>query len=209
MAIISKYPFAFVARLHIMLSGSYRHLVYDAHQAGAPQQMGATSVDSSAFETFVHAHERQIVNYLWRMTGEEQVALDLAQETFLRAWEHFTQIHTYNNPRAWLFRVATNLALTYRTRRASPIGAATPFDEDFGPATSDPARRVVESEMVRQTLQALSPKRRATLVLREVYGMSAGDISQILNMTTNAVKTTLCRAREQFREIYEREGEQQ
>jgi RNA polymerase sigma factor (sigma-70 family) len=170
--------------------------------AGTPR---AAQGDVVAFEGFVRQYERLILNYLWRMVGEEQAARDLTQETFLRAWEHFAKISGYENPRAWLLRVATNLALTFRTRRRAPVGAAVPLDDLNAPFASDPARGIVESEMVRLTLQALAPRERALLVLREVYGQSIDDIAGILGMTRDAVKTALCRARERFRTLYEQE----
>lgn len=159
------------------------------------------------FERFVRAHERAILNYLWRMTGEEQSAYDLSQEAFLRAWQHFATVRGYAQPRSWLFRVATNLALTYLHRRAAPVGAATVLDELNDPAGSDPARQFIESEIVRQILLQLSPKRRAALVMREVYGLSVAEIAQALGMTIDAVKMTLYRAREQFRDLYAREDQ--
>src|SRR5579872_4871505 len=66
------------------------------------------------FENFFHDFEQPIFGYLWRMIGDEQTASDLLQETFVRAWQHFSQISGYDRPGAWLFRVATNLALNYR-----------------------------------------------------------------------------------------------
>lgn len=168
----------------------------------------ATSAEIAAFEAFVQRYERLILNYLWRMTGEEQSAYDLLQETFLRAWEQFPKIARYQNPRAWLFRVATNLALSLRARRQGPVGMALPLDATNDPGASDPARHVVESELVRQTLQTLAPRSRAMLVLREVYGLSIEEIAGVLEMSRDAVKMALCRAREQFRTTYEREERQ-
>ncbi len=188
----------------------WRHLLAQiGNMASQGQgQPRSQSGEAAAFEEFVHRYERLILNYLWRMTGEEQSARDLTQETFLRAWQHFSKITNYDNPRAWLLRVATNLALTLRTRRHAPVGGAILLDDTNAPSASDPARRVVESEMVRLALQALSPRARALLVLRELYGQTIDDIAGILGMSRDAVKTALCRAREQFRMIYEREEAQ-
>ena len=55
----------------------------------------------------MRAHERPILNYLWRMTGDEALAYDLTQEVFLRAWQRYSVIHGYEQPRAWLFRELT------------------------------------------------------------------------------------------------------
>src|SRR5512146_3507771 len=63
------------------------------------------------FEDLIAGRESDIFGYLWRLTGDEQAAYDLCQETFLRAWQQFGKIQHYDQPGAWLFRVATNLAL--------------------------------------------------------------------------------------------------
>ncbi len=171
----------------------------------APQSMAV----NAECEGFVEDHQRAILNYLWRMTGDEQAALDLTQEVFVRAWQRFDTLRTYEQPRSWLFRVATNLALTHLKRRASPILAATSLDaecDEGDRATGDPAWRLAESDHVRRTLLQLSPKRRAALVLREVYGLSAAEVGQTLGMSETAVRMALHRAREQFRDLYTREG---
>jgi RNA polymerase sigma-70 factor, ECF subfamily len=169
-------------------------------------QKSVTQVD--AFESFVRRFERQTLNYLWRMTGEEQSAYDLTQEVFLRAWRHFATISQYEQPRAWLFRVATNLALTHnssRKRHAPPLSDMSLLPDDM-PDSSDPVRRFAESEVVRQIPLQLPPKRRAALVLREVYGLSRVEVGAALGMSETAVRMSISRAREQFRVLY-REGE--
>jgi RNA polymerase sigma-70 factor, ECF subfamily len=156
------------------------------------------------FETFFHHYQSQVIGYLWRMTDNEQLVLDLCQETFFRAWQHFEQIREYPQPGSWLLRVATNLALQDIRRRSSPVGAAKPFENEIDPAVSDPGRRFAESELVRQTLLALSPKQRALLVLREVYGLPFEEVGAILGMSVSATRMALSRAREQFRQTYRR-----
>lgn len=162
----------------------------------------STRADDAAFEAFVLLHERQILNYLWRMTGDEDAAYDLTQETFLRAWRHFAQVRDYAEPRAWLFRVATNLALTFRQRRAVAASRMAPLPEDGGPSASDPGRMAAERDMVREVLLALPPRRRAALVMREVYGVPAEEVAEILGISRDALKMLLSRAREQFRTLY-------
>lgn len=158
------------------------------------------------FERFIREHERPVLNYLWRVTGEEQTAYDLTQEAFLRAWQRFETIRDYDQPRSWLFRVATNLALTQLKRRSLLGGPPRVLDADRDPAASDPARRLAEGDLVRRVLLQLSPQRRGALVLREVYGMSAAEVGHILGISDTAVRMALHRAREQFRELYLREG---
>ena len=157
---------------------------------------------SAGFEAFFREHERRIFGYLIRLTGDEQTAHDLTQETFLRAWLHFARIAHYDAPAAWLFRVATNLAVSHQRRRGSPVGAAQLLGDDSGPVRSDPTRHYVERDAIQQTLMELSENQRAALVLREVYGLSCEEIARALGISRDAAKVTLFRARERFRARY-------
>jgi RNA polymerase sigma-70 factor (ECF subfamily) len=160
---------------------------------------------ADTFESFFRRFERDILGYLCRMTGEEQAAYDLSQETFLRAWQHYTKVCDYDRPRAWLFRVATNLALNYLRGRPAHADLAAIGEREGHPASSDPAWRLAERDLVRQTLFDLAPKQRAALVLREVYGLSCEEVAQTLGISRDAAKMLLSRARERFRERYGRE----
>jgi RNA polymerase sigma-70 factor (ECF subfamily) len=161
------------------------------------------------FEAFFRQYERQVVACVWRITGDEQTAHDLSQETFVRAWRHYAQIRGYEQPGAWLLRVATHLALNEQRRRASPTASAAPFADDDAYdalARSDPNLRFVERDLVEQTLLELTPQQRAALVLREVYGFSCEEIGRTLGASRDAIKMTLWRGREQFRLHYLRKG---
>ena len=164
----------------------------------------ASSAHPDDFEAFFLQHEHAIFGYLLRLTGDEQSAHDLSQEAFLRAWQHYDKIRGYDHPAAWLFRVASNLAISHLRRRSSPVGSAKLLGDDDSPARSDPAMRFIEVDLVEQTLLELPPKQRAALVLREVYGFSCEEIGVTLGMSRDAVKMSLWRAREQFRVRYVR-----
>jgi RNA polymerase sigma-70 factor (ECF subfamily) len=189
----------------------------DAHTSNAD-----ATTPQAEFEAFFRRHHQDIFSYLWRMTGEEQVAYDLSQETFLLAWQRFTTLQRYDHPAGWLFRVATNLALKYhRHRRVVTRLAPFPLRDDdsqvepddrsaahYAAHYADHAEQVVQDDLVRLVLLALSPRPRAVLVLHDVYGLSTDEVAQTLNMTRAAVKMMLCRAREQFRIRYLRQEAQ-
>lgn len=158
------------------------------------------------FNDFFQRHERAVFGYLWHLTGSREIASDLRQETFVRAWRHYDKIRAYDKPLGWLLRVASNLALSHRQRTRGRGADASQDQGEGDPAASDPARHVVEQQLVRDTLLALPPKMRAALVLREVCGLSFAEVAETLNTTPAAVKMTLSRAREQFRERYLRAG---
>jgi RNA polymerase sigma-70 factor (ECF subfamily) len=182
----------------------------DLHAANADATM-----PQAEFEAFFYRHHQDIFSYLWRMTGEEQAAYDLSQETFIRAWQRFTTLQRYDHPAGWLFRVATNLALKYLRHRRVGVRLLTTTLHDDGsqvepddhtPAHyADHAEQVVQDDLVRRVLMALSPRPRAVLVLHDVYGLNTDEVAQTLHMTRAAVKMMLCRAREQFRVRYRRQ----
>jgi len=182
-----------------------------AHRAGyeaALNERGSAAGDRATgdrFESFFARFHHQIFGYLWRMTGDEQAAHDLTQETFVRAWKHFDDIGSSPEPAPWLFRVASNLARTHHKRGvARPV---LPLDEAH-PGASDPSWSIAERDLVSRALRSLTPNQRAALVLHEVYGMSCDEVGYALGLSRAAVKMALWRAREGFRARYLRDGEE-
>jgi RNA polymerase sigma-70 factor (ECF subfamily) len=211
---ITYLPTGWLPALHLFLSreGSGGHgqrlrtgLVTNAQTPGSSPSNPLACAPDAGFDAFFQRFQHDIFTYLCRITGDEQAAYDLSQETFLRAWQHFAKISAYDRPRAWLFRIATNLALNHHRGR-SARAAFSSLDTRIGhPASSDPAWRLAERDHVRQTLLDLSPRHRAGLVLREVYGLTCEEVAHALGTSPAAAKMLLCRAREQFRERYRRE----
>jgi RNA polymerase sigma-70 factor, ECF subfamily len=157
------------------------------------------------FDDLFQRYEREIYAYLWRLTGDRHAASDICQETFLRAWQHFDTIRAYEQPVAWLLRVATNLALNDRRALSVRARRQTRLDVFNEPAASDPTWRIAQGDLIHRTLLALAPRMRAALVLREVQGLSFEEVARVLGVTHAAAKMTLSRAREQFRQQYRRE----
>lgn len=164
--------------------------------AALPARGRAPETDMTRFEAFFRRYEPMLTGYLWRMTGDAEIARDLCQETFTRAWQHFAEVGRYTQPRQWLYRVATNLALNQR-RRLPTLSL-----DDHDSAVSDPTGRMVEREQIRQILAELPPKARAILILREVQQFSYAEIGELLGMSPDAIKMAVSRAREQFRQRY-------
>jgi len=181
--------------------------------AAPTARRAAPEGEIGAFEPFFRAHERDIFTYLWRMTNDEQAAYDLAQETFLRAWQHFARIRAYERPGGWLFRVATHLALNHLRSRTTNLGAAVSLDAAAAThhapqpsdAFADPGVRVANADAVRRALLALAPRQRAAVVLREIYGLSHSEVATALGVSTGAARTLLWRARDEFRASYAKE----
>jgi RNA polymerase sigma-70 factor (ECF subfamily) len=189
-------------------------ILFFATEARKPDEPATASATKNAetflddFEAFFARHEREVVGYLWRMTGDEQAARDLTQNTFLRAWQRFGQVRAYDQPKAWLFRVATHLALNHLRDQATGARARQSWSQSERATQSDPAIRIVNQDAVLRTLLTLSPRDRAALVLHSVYGLTCAELAQSLDVSRSAAKVTLWRARERFRAQHQRSEEQ-
>ena len=161
-----------------------------------------------AFEAFFWRYERDILGYLWRLTGDEQAAYDLSQETFVRAWQRFETLQHYEQPRAWLFRVASNLGINHlrgRSRRGEQT-AATEEIQNIVALGADPAHRLAENDAIHRILLGLPAKQRAAVVLCDVYGLTSAEAAAALGLSHGSLKMSLWRGRERFRQEYQREG---
>lgn len=160
------------------------------------------------------------------MTGSLHDAEDLVQETYLRAWKAYDGFEGKSSVRTWLYRIATNTALTAlegRARRPLPSGlgrpAADPHAEitehpelawleplpDTHDAADDPQTIAGARESVRlafiAALQHLSPRQRAVLVLRDVLAWKAAEVADAVGVSTAAVNSLLQRARAQLEAV--------
>jgi RNA polymerase sigma-70 factor (ECF subfamily) len=139
-----------------------------------------------------------------RMTGDQARAQDLAQETFVRAYEALDRGTEFHNARAWLYRVASRLAIDQHRRHSRRPVTALP--EDLAGQTEREAE-VLERLAVQSALNGLHPKYRVPLLLYIYEGWTVLEIAETLQLSESAVKMRLSRAREMFRTAYDREGE--
>ncbi len=122
----------------------------------------------------------------------------------MRAYRALQQEERWENPRAWLYRVASHLATDdYRRRR---LFGWLPLWESDG-QEEGPEEAVVERMAVRRALRALPPRYRVPLVLYTYREWSVAEVAETLELSESAVKMRLCRAREMFRTFYEGEEE--
>jgi RNA polymerase sigma-70 factor (ECF subfamily) len=177
--------------------------------------------DENAFRHLVEIHRGALLAHCYRMLGSPQDAEDALQDTLLRAWRGLSDFDGRSALRRWLNRIATNAcldAIARRPKRVLPIdhgrrdGAAQealPADAPWmepppgqlcledGYAAPDARyeqREAVELAFV-MALRHLPPRQRAVLVLRDVLGFSAKEVSQSLGMTVISVNSALQRAR--------------
>jgi RNA polymerase sigma-70 factor (ECF subfamily) len=143
--------------------------------------------------------------YLFRLLGDREWAHDLAQETFLRLFRARSRLPHVDNQRAWVYRIATNLA--FNALRRHRRFAWLPWrSSDVARLTApDPTEEFDRSLAVERALAQLPPHYRAPLLLHSHYGFGIREVAQALNINEGAVKTRLYRARKMFRQVYEGE----
>jgi RNA polymerase sigma factor (sigma-70 family) len=125
----------------------------------------------------------------------------LAQETFVRAYRALVKGERWENPRAWLYRVASRLAIDYHRRR-NLVGWLPLLGTERGPSP-DIEGATAERLCVQSALEALPPKYRAPLVLYLHEGYSVAEVAELLELSVSAAKSRLSRARRMFRAAYD------
>src|SRR5687768_8688036 len=155
--------------------------------------------DHAAFETLTERHYVPIRRYLTRLVGDAEVAAELTQDTFLRAYQALPRLADDSDVPGWLYRIATNLARQhYRHGRLIHWRALEPFHALTLPLEED----VALQDLVRQTLDQLPLDQRACLLLFAWTGYTCAEIGEIMQRTPEAVRMLLVRARRRFRALY-------
>ncbi len=142
------------------------------------------------------------------MVASDEIAIDVTQETFFRAWQHFDSLRTFDRPQAWLYRVAIHLALNLNRVHSIPFShlfAGNEEDDDeaaFKFQFVDPVdleTQTIARDVITRALAVLPERDRATLLLRAVHDLTFKEIGLALNLSEIAVRKVLSRARERFR----------
>ena len=151
--------------------------------------------DRSAFGDLVRHHRAGVINVVYRMCGDAQLAEDAAQEAFIRAWQKLPSYQPRSPFRNWLYRIATNVALDTlrRERETVDVDKVQLRARTVGP--EDSFEKSEKEEFVRNAVLALPAASRAVLVLREYEGLSYKEIAATLGIPIGTVMSRLNYAR--------------
>ena len=144
------------------------------------------------------AHRDGVFRYLCRIVGPSD-APDLTQEVFLRVARSPVPETTTDGERAWVFRIARNVALNHR-RDAGRRPGTVELTEFVGNAASRPAPQETSVAM-REALERLQSLDRDVFLFREVAGLSYDEIAISCEISPDAVRSRLHRARQQLRQL--------
>ena len=172
-----------------------------------PQEPGSARAE---FEALYERHSREVWALAYARWMNADTAMDIAQESFLRLWKQWEAGETILNPRAWLLRVARNLAEDYAKSSFRRNGTQPPQTMN-GLRGQDPSplERLEREEtfgQLRAELNQLPPSDREILTLRYALDYDTQQIASLLDINSTAVHMRLSRARQRLAERLKAQG---
>jgi RNA polymerase sigma-70 factor (ECF subfamily) len=163
--------------------------------------------EQAAFGELVNRYERRLMRVIKRFIRDEELARDLAQETFLRVYEKLDMFDPSRRFGPWLFRIGVNLTLDYlrkRKRRGRwALFSESPSEQMPDPGVEDPRRYQNLQEEVRAVLEEIPENYRSVLILRDLENFSTSEIAAILNRKEATIRWRLAEARTRFQKLWE------
>jgi RNA polymerase sigma-70 factor, ECF subfamily len=168
--------------------------------------IAARAGDTSAFESLMRRYERRIYRLATTIARNESDAEEVAQEAFLKAFEHIESFKGDSRFYTWLVRITVNEALMkIRKRRPGQVS----FDElidtvdgfvpreigDWAPTPEEEYSQIELAGILSKTISELPPRLRVVFQLRDVEGLSTDETANVLDLSISAVKSRLLRAR--------------
>jgi RNA polymerase sigma-70 factor (ECF subfamily) len=158
---------------------------------------GSRKGDGAAFAALVRIHQRMVYSLTYRMTGSSADADDLAQETFVRAYQSLPTYRGASKFSSWLYRIALNLCLNWKARERRR-GAA---DLAWAASRAEAALADGRGERVQRALNRLSPKQRAAVVLTVYDGMTHAEAASVLGCAEKTLSWRLFTARRRLAQL--------
>ncbi len=168
--------------------------------------------DTVAFDSLITRHRERIYVHTFQIVRNEEDALDLTQETFIRAWRSLAGFDGTASLSSWLHRIATNASIDLcRRRRIRPQ-----TEIESGPMEIDPASRTTPSKpetpgsgldraeikrRIEEAFSTLSPEHRTVIVLREIEDLSYEEIARHLGCSLGTVMSRLFYARKKLQTL--------
>jgi RNA polymerase sigma-70 factor, ECF subfamily len=167
--------------------------------------------DADAFRSLVDRHSRRLFHLAFRMTGNEQDAEDVVQESFLRAYRRLSQFDERASFGTWLYRIAANCSIDLmrsKTQRSQQAVDNELEDPVLSLHSTDPSpeRSALSAEVkdrVAEAMNELSPVERTAFVLRHFEGMRLEEVGRTMGCQTNAAKHSVFRAVQKLRRALE------
>jgi len=163
--------------------------------------------DEEAFAQIVSVYKNRVVNFLWQLMGNYEKAVEISQETFMRVYFKADKYQPIAPLSSWIYTIASNLAKTElkKSRRLPqvPLEAVENFLAEGSTVSHDSARKDMIKK-VRQAIDALPPRYRIPVVLKDIEGFSQEEIAQMMKRPIGTIKARISRGRSQLKRELER-----
>lgn len=176
----------------------------------------AAAGDGVCFDQLVDRYHRQIANFVFRMVGNYETALDLTQEVFIKVYSSLGRYNPEFKFSTWIYKIASNTAIDYLRKQSvsvSPLYMVSGDDEEFelpipakGPNPERALERTERSAQIEEAISKLPPRYRELIVLRHVSELSYDEIAEVTALPLGTVKNRIFRAREAMRKHLIRMG---
>jgi len=163
-----------------------------------------------SFDSLVDAHSAAIFAYLWRLLRDYADAEDCLQDTFLRAYRAYGRLgqaangRGHTNPRAWLYRIATNVARTRLKQRSREAVRTAALDPELVAAGPGPAEQASHNDLlasVAAAVDALPHHQRAALILRQYQGLGYDQVAAVLECSPESARANVYQAMQKLRAV--------
>jgi RNA polymerase sigma-70 factor (ECF subfamily) len=169
--------------------------------------------DDSGFSILIEKYRKQIVHFMFRMSRNQAVAEELAQEVFLRVYRSRQTYRAEAKFSTWLYRIATNLGVNHardtKHERAAqnvyldqpdPETGTSPDVADSTPSVEQEMVREERMRAIRQHVMALPERQRSAVLMHKYQDMDYKEIGEVLKLSESATKSLLFRAYQTLRE---------
>jgi RNA polymerase sigma-70 factor (ECF subfamily) len=164
--------------------------------------------DQTAFEQLVVRHQDLVFSLAFKLTGNKEMANDVAQEAFIRAWKAIDKFRGDSTFGTWIYRITVNSAWTLR-KKAKKHNTLN-IDETYEPVIidekRDPELVAINSDLSSKLINALDKiplEQRIIVELKNIEGRSHKEIADFLGISVTAAKVRLHRAHQRLRDILE------
>ncbi|MGH7779631.1 MAG: RNA polymerase sigma factor [Candidatus Binataceae bacterium] len=162
--------------------------------------------DSEAFGVLVERYQRRVANVALAVVHNQDDAIELAQEAFVRAYENLSKFESRSSFSTWLYRITANLAIDFWRREGRHVvlrgedaeNEMRRLPSNTGDSFKTASRKEL-SERLTAALEELTPEHRTVILLREVEGLSYDEISDALQCPRGTVMSRLHYARNKLR----------
>jgi RNA polymerase sigma-70 factor (ECF subfamily) len=168
--------------------------------------------DEIAFNQIVESFQKPVFNLCFRMLGNSEAAEDAAQETFWRAYQSIKKYNPDRSFATWLLSIAAHYCIDQHRKRKLPVVEIDDYLAEVAPDHNTPNPEAIAIQKEQQTqiqelLDELPDLDRASIVLRYWHECSEEEISEVLGITINAVKSRLHRARKKLAIIWQQQSQ--